>query len=103
MTSLNRPQLRRFLPPHACSTGGGEKKKKTANKGPLVEVEMLSAYCKAWEKCSQATDKKRKTSVESSAVAASLGQEEEDKLWADTELQLQLLYLQRCWCKPFYG
>ena len=41
--------------------------------------------------------------VEESAVARSLGQDEEVKLWQDTDLQLKLLYLQRCWVKPYYG
>ena len=102
-----RPQLRRFLPPHLhqSSSSGGEKRKWLGGKAastPAVEVEVLAAYKKSWEKCSQATDKKKK-SVESSAIAASLGPEEEERRWADTELQLQLLYLQRCWSKPFYG
>ena len=41
--------------------------------------------------------------VEKSAVAHNLGTEEEKKLWLDIDLQLKLLYLQRCWNKPYYG
>ena len=41
--------------------------------------------------------------VETSAIAVSLGKEEEKKLWLDVDLQLKLLYLQRCWIKPYYG
>ena len=41
--------------------------------------------------------------VERSAVAYNLGTEEEKKQWLDIDLQLKLLYLQRCWIKPYYG
>ena len=122
-----RPQLRRFLPPHLpqATPVGGEKKRwlgvgssgkaGSGGKGAgrrgsdgdtdkvvTIEGQVLDAYKSSCKRCSEGK-KERKTSVENSAVAASLGKEEEERLWADRELQLQLLYLQRCWCKPFYG
>ena len=47
--------------------------------------------------------RKKGVDVEKSAVAVSLGEDEEAKLWSDIDLQLKLLYLQRCWSKPYYG
>ena len=47
--------------------------------------------------------KHKEVDVTRSAVAASLGKDEEDKLWSDMQLQLKLLYLQRCWFQQYYG
>lgn len=101
--------MRQFLPAHlylSTSSSTGKKRKKKNSIGAEakpIETLVVESYQVSWDKCFGAAQRRKMSAVETSAIAASLGQEEEEKMWSDIELQLKLLYLQQCWCKPYYG
>jgi hypothetical protein len=75
------------------------------NKFNNLEQDLSDGYKDICKKCNESSSNRlaKTVDVETSAIACSLGKDEEIKLWQDTDLQLKLLYLQRCWNKPYYG
>lgn len=102
--------LRQYFPAHMIPVSSGVKSKllysvRSGGGGGGLESDLCKEYEKAWNKVSSCAKERgdKCVDVETSAIAVSLGKEEEKKLWQDIDLQLKLLYLQRCWIKPYYG
>ncbi|XP_019853342.1 PREDICTED: FERM domain-containing protein 8-like isoform X2 [Amphimedon queenslandica] len=102
-----KSSLSQYFPPHLVPATGGVKNKLLGkgSKSTGIENDLVTKYESIWLKVSSESKKRIDASVdvETSAVANSLGTEEEKKQWLDIDLQLKLLYLQRCWIKPYYG